>query len=165
VVWCGSGPISPPPWAQVGPGEVPPGGCNQAPMPLAWAEPHSDGSIAEPLPIGWRLGMPMENSIIGAHWLKTAPKNGVFYHTFASCQGLGCWHCVFKLIFGEVPTAIRYNLKYVMMEYIAKCHIDGCTKSMPKGSSWCFAGNQLGSQSSPENNLPGRRPYRFYERI
>ena len=56
----------------------------------------------------------------------------VFYHTFAMCQKLGQLCFVFELVLGVVPTAIGYNLKHVMTEYITKYHIDGCGRSMPR---------------------------------
>ena len=47
------------------------------------------------------------------------------------------YHWVFELVLVGVPIAIRYILNLVMLEGIAKYHMDGCRQSMPIGSI-CF---------------------------
>jgi len=47
------------------------------------------------------------------------------------------YHWVFELVLVGVPIAIRYILNLVMLEGIAKYHMDECRQSMPIGSI-CF---------------------------
>ena len=115
-------------------GSVLPGGQSRVPMHLAWPRCHTYGSMAGSPHIGQRLSMQGKIAAPVAHWLKTALICFVFNHTFASCQKLGQWCFVFELVSGAVPTAIRYNLKHIMVEHATKCHIGGCSRSMWPGS-------------------------------
>jgi len=128
-------PMWAPPWGHKGPGQAHP----KWPKPSA----HATGQCHIPplrvhgraTPYEVKIGPAKQKMNTRSTLAKNSTPFFVFNHTFASCHKLGQLCFVFELVLGAVPTAIGYNLKHVMTEYIAKYHIDWCGRSMPRGPS------------------------------